>query len=323
MGRPILVDLLAGSRYNAGMNNTALIFIKPHAVGEESTAFMLDFLKNKGIAFHADGSLTAEEIDSRGIVDRHYFAIATAAVTKTPDRLELGDEARKKFSDTFGAEWSRMLSDGKILNCAQARERLDTTGRELNERWKAGVQTKLAPGLYVGYLESEGFYLVNGFYLGMRELFTTPGEKILWFIVEFDPEALPWKTFRGEVIGATDPAKAVDGSLRRILYRRWEELGLSYRPTVTENGIHASAGPLEGLRERIVWAGARIDEDQFARALLSAGIARPRLEALLENPVVALAGETDHVFDLTEDMDSEPAVELLSGSAGISSSKSK
>lgn len=297
------------------MNNTALIFIKPHAVGEESTAFILEFLKDKGITFLSDGRLTAEEIDSRGIVDEHYFAIATAAVTKTPDRLEIGEEAREKFSSAFGVEWARTLSEGKILNCAQAKERLGGSGRELNERWKAGVQTKLAPGLYVAYLESEGFYLVNGFYLGMRELFTTPGGTILWYIVEFEPEPLPWRKFRGEVIGATDPSKAVDGSLRQILYQRWTELGHPYQPTMTENGIHASAGPLEGLRERVVWAGAKVDEDPFAQALLSAGISCSRLDSLLENPVVTLAGETDPVFDLTEDMDSEPAMKLLSDTA--------
>ena len=67
--------------------------------------------------------------------------------------------------------------------------------------------------------------------------------------------------------------------------------------------MSAPAGPLEGLKERCVWAGATLESDAFAQQLLAAGLERSTLEAWLDtNPVVTLEGKTDKVFDLTEEM---------------------
>ena len=114
---------------------------------------------------------------------------------------------------------------------------------------------------------------------------------------------LSWRAFRREVIGATDPEAAADGSARAALRASWEELGLDAAPSTGNNGVHASAGPLEGLKERCVWAGATLESDAFAQQLLAAGLERSTLEAWLDtNPVVTLEGKTDKVFDLTEEM---------------------
>ena len=80
----------------------------------------------------------------------------------------------------------------------------------------------------------------------MRSAFVQPGSSIHYFVVEFDPKDLKWEAFRGEVLGPTDPADAPKGSLRAAIYASWKQLGLKSTPTIGENGVHASASPLEG-----------------------------------------------------------------------------
>jgi hypothetical protein len=80
---------------------------------------------------------------------------------------------------------------------------------------------------------------------------------------------------------------------------------------MSRNGIHASAGPLEGLRERMVWLGTDPLQDEFGAALIEAGMSTDRLEVLLENPTVRLNGREEPVFDLTEDMNADDAVRPL------------
>ena len=117
------------------------------------------------------------------------------------------------------------------------------------------------------------------------------------------------------MIGATNPADAAAGSARAELLSRWAELGLPAAPTLGNNGVHASAGPLEGLKERCVWAGGSLETDALATALTGgANVPRATLRLWLDdNPVVSLGGATDKIFDLTEEMGSAAVVELCSG----------
>ena len=146
----------------------------------------------------------------------------------------------------------------------------------------------------------------------MRQQFVEPDAELRYLVCEFDEAELSWKRFRREVIGATNPSEAAPGSARAELLSRWSELGLPAETTYGQNGVHASAGPLEGLKERCIWAGGTLDDDAFARALIDGAALEPgTLEAWLQdNTVVTLGGETDKVFDLTEEMGSLQVVEL-------------
>lgn len=294
------------------MKNRALVFIKPHAVTAKTISFVEQFLSQHQIQLSAARRINAKQISKQGIVDRHYFAIARTSVFSKPEGYKLGEGAKSKFADAFGIGWDAAVEKGKILNCVDAQKRLDNiSGIELNELWKQAQQTKLAPGLYAGYFEEQNFYVINGFYLGQREVFTSEGAEVVLYEAEFDPAQVSWKRFRGQIIGATDPDKAAEGSLRNLLLERYTELGQTARPEMSRNGVHASAGPLEGLRERMVWLGTKLRKTAFAAALLERGMSRERLDELLENPVVQLDGQTGPVFDLTEDLDAETAVEKL------------
>ena len=85
--------------------------------------------------------------------------------------------------------------------------------------------------------EEPSIFVINGFYMAMREKFTKPGTSIYYYLVEWDPAELSWEDFRGKVLGATDPAKAEGGSLRRAIYTDWKQLGLAAEPDVGDNGV--------------------------------------------------------------------------------------
>ena len=85
----------------------------------------------------------------------------------------------------------------------------------------------------------------------MREKFVAPGVKVSWMVAEFDEAAVPWSKFRTDIVGATDPTAATKGSLRNKILEEWKALGLPFEPSTADNGVHASAGPVEGMRERV------------------------------------------------------------------------
>jgi len=294
------------------VENRALVFIKPHAVTESFIRFTEDFLQERKIVLSKPRRIGAEAIKKQGIVDRHYFAIARTAVFTKPEAYTLGDDSREKFKDAFGISWDAALKEEKILNSIDMQKRLgDISGIELNEVWQKAPQVKLAPGLYAGFFEEDEIYCINGFYPGQREVFTSSGAEVVLYEAGFSPGEVPWKEFRQEIIGATDPEKAARGSLRNHLLERFIEFDMTARPVMSKNGVHASAGPLEGLRERMVWLNTDPEKDPFARMLLDNGHSRDELDELLENPIVDLGAETGPVFDLTEDTDSMEAAELL------------
>ncbi|MFW5808552.1 MAG: hypothetical protein ACOCWH_05835, partial [Spirochaetota bacterium] len=274
--------------------------------------YITSFLAEHGLNITATGILSANDIIDREIIDQHYSSIAAAAVWNTPDKLQISAEAKDRFRTYFNASWDALLSDGKLANSIQAQKLLGVpSGAKLNEIWKASSQTKVAPGVYAACFTDHDLYVINGFYPAMKELYTSPGSSVTWHIVSFLPETLPWKTFRGSVIGATNPEKAAPGSLRNELFTHWSSLGMQYPPNMTENGIHASAGPIEGLKERIIWTGIDLSQDPLGQALRDAGLTNDKIEAFLANPEVTIDGTSGPLFDLTEDTDTDAALHMI------------
>jgi len=294
------------------LENRALVFIKPHAITDDFVGFVEKFLRDHHVGLSEPARMGAEEIRKKGIVDRHYFAIARTAVFSSPRDYRIGEGPKDRFREAFGISWEEALEQGRLFNSVEMQEKLgDISGIELNEIWQGEPQVKMAPGLYAGHFRGKDLYCINGFYPGQREVFTSEGAEVVLCEGRFEPGELSWEDFRQTVIGATDPEKAAAGSLRKELLERFTEFGLTSRPVMSQNGVHASAGPLEGLRERMVWLGLDPSEDPFATELQAGGINPERFEELLENPIVTLDGETGPVFDLTEDMDSAEALEKL------------
>ena len=284
--------------------NAGLIFIKPHAANTQTRSFVEKYIDEAGIIVEKNDFLSGEEIESRGIIDLHYFSISMTAMKTKPAELSVQKTAVETFNSTYGLSWREAISANLVMNSADfMKARGIKTGEELTKVWSAGQFMKLGPGLYVCRVHNGDEFLINGFYPGMREKFTRKDATVIWYAVHFDERNLHWEAFRKSVIGATDPSKADQGSIRNILFSDYRDYGLDYRPTMSDNGVHASAGPIEGMRERMVWANIKPEDSELGKQLLEKGLKQSELERLLENGQAEFAGSQGPVFDITEDTD--------------------
>lgn len=319
----------AGAKAGQRPMNRAVVFQKPHAHTAAALALTRECLARSGarIVGEREG-ITGAEILERGSIDAHYLALARAARGgPSPGALAAdaallegaGSGARAAFSDAFGVALEEAWAAGDVWRADAAMGELGVSAAELEAEWRSGPSVKLAPGCYVGAVAQGGAprYVLNGFYPSMAERFTEGAARVTAFVVEFDPEVLSWRDFRARVLGATDPDKAEAGSIRSLVLERWEDLGLPERPSTGSNGVHASAGPLEAIREERIWAeGAALEAGEahpMEEALLDAGASREDLEAWLENADMRYGGEAGPAFDLTEDTDAKDVLEVIRG----------
>merc|ERR1712151_236394 len=261
----------------------------------------------KDISIKKEGSIDAEEIDKKELVDKHYYAIASKATLMTPDKLNIPKE---KFKEKFGLEWDEALKNGSAINAKEACEKFGVDSDALDKMWaaakKAGDLIKFGGGFYCGKLSPEGkgtFYVFNGFFMSMRSKFVCEGASIYYYVVDWDPKVLSWQDFRGKVLGPTDPAEAPADSLRGQVLAKWKELGLESEPNVGDNGVHASASPFEAFAERNNWLKVPIGKDVFGRSMLEEGMSIETIKDWSVDPQVNLGdGKKGSIFDALEDM---------------------
>ena len=167
--------------------NSAFVFVKPHAVTAPTIELVKAELEKAGLKVTSEGDISSETIDSKKLVDNHYYAIASKATITPPEELVVPE---KKFSEFFGEEWADVLKAKKAKTAIQAGKDLGLTGAELDKAWgqakKDGKIIKLGGGFYCGKL-SDDCYTFNAFYMSMRDRFTQPGGIIIVFFVVCSP----------------------------------------------------------------------------------------------------------------------------------------
>lgn len=301
----------------AGLQS-AFVFTKPHANTPAVREAVSAKFKSVGIKIVSEGDMDGPTIDAKKYIDQHYYAIASKATLLKPSELNVPKE---KFSAQFSEEWDAALEAGRLVNAMDALEKFGVDVPTLNAAWveaqAAKKLVKLGGGFYCGLVTvgEQQLYVLNAFFMTMRQKFTSADATLHYYVVEFDPAKLSWAKFRGEVLGPTDPANAPADSLRGTLHSDWEKLGLEAAPNTTDNGVHASASPFEGLAERMNWLGRAAKDDIFGKKLLKAGVSEAMIKAWSVDPQVNLGdGKKGSIFDQLEDLDVEPcaakAVEL-------------
>lgn len=307
----------------SGKTNSAFVFIKPHAckgTPGKVEELVEEMLKAAGIRIVDKGEMLAETIDKNMHIDTHYGAIASKAVKLKPSELNVPDKGQKQFEELFGEKWSDAVSSGKVYNAKDAAEKLGVDAAGLNAMWsklKPGTDLiKFGGGFYCGKV-ADNVYVMNGFYMSMRAAYCNPGEKIQWYTVSWPADSLSWADFRGEVLGATNPAAAPVGSIRRTILDKYKELGLKSKPNTGDNGVHASASPFEAMAERNNWLGVPIEKDSFGKGLLAKKIPKSTIEEWSGDCQVSVEGETApgktmSVFDTLEDLDADTSLEKVS-----------
>lgn len=291
--------------------NEAFMFIKPHGQVADMKKFVLREVEAHGLTVVASGELGGAQIDREGLIDAHYAAIAQYATKLAPIDLPLTPDTKVQFEKKYGKNWDAACKAHEILNLAEAMKRLNVTDAAVAKAFEAAkgedLGMKLMPGCYVALLKQYKVYVVNGFYGPMRSAFTDPAAKVTWFTVSWNESALPWAAFRGRVLGATDPTKAEEDSIRAKILAQRTTLGLSFVPNTGTNCVHGSASPIEALNERVIWLRSNIADDAFGTQLLAAGFSEKQIRKMLENPTVA--GKP--LFDLVEDTDSSECLAKL------------
>jgi len=302
----------------SGKTNMAYLFIKPHACKGSPGAVenvVEQKLKASGIRITGKGEMLAENIDKKLLIDNHYGAIAKKAMQLSPSELNVPDKGKASFEKMFGESWDTAISGKKVFNAKDAAEKLGLDAAGINEKWgqlKRGENLiKFGGGFYCGKIGD--IYVMNGFYMSMRAAYCSEGEKIQWYTVSWPTDSLSWESFRGDVLGSTDPSEAPKGSIRRTILDDYKKLGLKSKPNTGDNGVHASASPFEALAERCNWLGATVEEDQFGKGLLAAGLSQETIKKWSGDSQVSVEGETApgktmSLFDTLEDLDAETSL---------------
>jgi len=300
------------------VKNTAFVFIKPHANTEKARAVVKEEFTKRSINVVKEGLIDGTEIESKMLIDNHYYAIASKATILKPDALNV---PKPMFKEKFGLEWDDALSQKLVFNAKDACTELGVDSEGLNGIWakakKAGNLVKFGGGFYCGLLDeslgaSKKIYVMNGFFMSMRSNFVAPGASIYYFVVEWEKDTCAWEDFRGKVLGPTDPVTAPADSLRGMFMANWEAYGLAYAPNVGDNAVHASASPFESLAERMNWLGMAADSDDFGKLVLSV-LDAPTLDEWSKDPAVTygVLPIKKSVFDSVEDCDSDYCLALL------------
>ena len=86
-----------------------------------------------------------DQIDSKKLIDQHYYAIASKATILTPDQLNVPAD---KFKGQFGLEWADALSSGDVVNAMDACKRFGCDANALDAAWAAAKKASDARCLF-------------------------------------------------------------------------------------------------------------------------------------------------------------------------------
>ncbi len=295
--------------------NEAVIFLKPELVSDKNVKLESVLkLVQKTLSQHAVEVVAAAVqsgtyLASHNIIPRHYGAINKVsregrnALTPTADR-----KLKSAFSEQLKAG-AEVLGGHQFIN-----KHPYFTATALSVLWdvKGAQSVKLAPGVYAVDFQvlEHRVIILNGFHPFQIEYYTAPRKAILAMIVR---SRTPWSILRNNLIGSTDPSAADAGSIRNELLknkRKWKIRDINK----SLNGVHMSAGPVEGFFEirRFFQSIADVEEcSNFFCAYRQAGLDETKLDTLSANPTLGVGKKQIPLFDATEEMEMSEAISLL------------
>ena len=295
-----------------------VLFLKPEVTAVHLgvdlpaiTKMVLERLTSFEVTVHAMRALPASYLSAHSIMDQHYGVIN--AISKNGEAA-LTDAAKEKLRSEFAEEIEAgavIMGGHQFLDVHPEFSALALS--TLNDN--IGT-TKLAGGSYCMKLDVLGqvYLLLNPFHAYQLVPYTTDGRAIL--VLECR-SSRDWQDLRGKLTGATNPATAEAGSIRSELLARQEEFNLQAVNQGT-NGVHLSAGPLEGMVElrrffsdHEAGTGLSWTDTHFGESLLQQGKAEAEISVLAQNPPVTWNGTTESAFDLTEEINAADALERL------------
>ncbi|KAG7353607.1 nucleoside diphosphate kinase [Nitzschia inconspicua] len=297
----------------SNLPNSALIFIKPHANTQATQDLVIDKLNSANIRVLTQVDIGGKEIDEKGLIDQHYYSIASKATILPAKDIPVPPE---KFQEAFGESWEQVLQEDRAVNAMEACKRFGCTPEQLNEAWNKVEAVKFGGGFYCAKVsvkkQQPTLYVFNAFFMAMRSKFVGPDKEIRCYVVEWDPDELSWAAFRQNILGPTDPADAPPQSIRRTILDQYQSLGLVGEPNKSDNGVHASASAFEGLAEKMNWLNLDPEFDQFGKLLLDSGLTKSRISEWAKDPQVKISdSNVGSVFDELEELDAPACIKKM------------
>jgi len=275
--------------------DSSFIFVKPEfnckEIRDLTRSTILDSSTYANVRIAEEFVILAEDIEKGKLIDTHYKTIAENAMQMSVKEMRI---PQLEFKKSFKEDIDVVIKDGRIFNAEQALTEAGMTPEQLNEAWQkadhsisstGGKVIKFRHGLYCAkiQLKQKKIYVINGFYMALRRKFTHQHESIYAFVIHWDSSVLAWNELQTKVIGALNPADAECGSIRKTVFDKYEEYGLTCKPDVHNNVVHSSASPLQGLLERCNWLSREIREDEYGQALLKKGVPESIILSWAEN----------------------------------------
>ena len=311
--------------------NTALIFSKPHVNTPAIHDLVRSTLQDQILCFKDAGILVEYFLPSNAItvecIDRHYQSISKFATMPIAD-IKIQNSA---FKVHFGEQFERVVREKRIFNAESALVGCSCTPERLKCLWNDAKSTGNVKEFKTRsssesfecakiVIEGKTVYVINGYYLALREDYLNAESPIHILVVEWNDSDLSWNDFNMNVIGIGNPRDSKKGSLAKTISDQYERLDLSEQPINGHSVIHGSSSPLEGLAERCNWFSRDIGEDEYGRVLLGRGIPEGVIErwftTQLESPETSSRGlsrrkDTHNIFSLVEGMGALDCTEKL------------
>jgi len=294
-----------------------IFFFKPEVTSNQDVKLdkildhALEALHKAGVEVGAIRVIAGDYLEKNNVMVEHYGVISK--ISKEGVKA-ISQEAKTnletKYKDDLAAG-VKVLGGHEFL--AQQKEFNPFSLIVLNDNLGT---VRLAGGTYAMKIKVLGqpVIILNPFHAYQLVPYTTSGHGI---IVLEGLSKLPWKDLRNKVCGVTDPKDAVSGSIRNLLLTHKDDFGLKDVDKGT-NGVHMSAGPLEGMVELARFfsdkdAGKSLTygDTAFGALLESKGVSHSNVDKLATNPDFDIDGKKVSAFDLTEEKDAETASTTL------------
>lgn len=186
-------------------------------------------------------------------------------------------------------------------------EKLEKISHEIGSK-------KVGNGLYLLELNYRGnrYGIINAFHPHQLEHFNNDQSKMVFLECAADAE---YEILAQEVIGFFDPSRAMEGSLRNIIYKKREQLNIS-EVGIFYNGFHISPSPLEGmfatLRYSSIFGGnIDIEDIPIGKKLLDYGFSKRQIVEFQRNPYLIKDNQWKSLFDIAEGENEEYIIEFI------------
>ena len=334
--------------------NTAFLFIKPDANTEQTIKFVREFIMDEinpcdeneynydvdnddsNVGIVAEYTIDGEMIQNGELIDKQYKDLAYYAKDVKGVKSAKSMIDPENFKDRFGEDLEDVIHEKRIYNALEVLSAFGCTTHDLNILWMDEENFKRESMKRVVQFAShyhcanlcicgENVYVINGFYMALRESYMTKdNNSIHAFVVQWDASSLKWKDFRKKVVGIeNNPSESEVGSLRQLIYEKYEELEIKERPDIIRNAVHVSSSPLQALAEQCIWLRHDVKSIHFGQVLLSRGVPESNILDWCHDSKVKIPNLSEEspgdglkhtsAFDLVENLDAKECIDNLIG----------